>query len=92
MSDFSGEFVCCMVVCDCVMVKDRFHEILGLYETEHYVMGQQNPEQNGKRGCAQIFSHPCESASSTSDDHKFSRPNSDSHVLGLYGKLAEYRI
>ena len=43
-------------VCDCVMVKDRFHGVLGLSETEHCVLGQQNPEQNGKRGCAQ-FSH-----------------------------------
>ena len=37
-------------VCDCVIVKDRFHRILGLSETEHCVSGQQNPEQNGKRG------------------------------------------
>ena len=58
-------------VCDCVMVKDRFHEVLGLSETEHYVSGQQNPEQNGKQGCAQISAHPCESAASTSDDHNF---------------------
>ena len=39
-------------VCDCVMVKDQFHGVLGLFETEHCVPGQQNPEQNGKRGCA----------------------------------------
>ena len=58
-------------VCDCVMVKDRFHGVLGLSETEHCVPGQQNPEQNGKRGCAQISSHPCESALTTSDDHNF---------------------
>ena len=38
---FLGEFVCC--VCDCVMVKDRFHGVLGLSETEHCVSGQQNP-------------------------------------------------
>ena len=38
--------------CDCVMVKDRFHRVLRLSETEHCVLGQQNPEQNGKRGCA----------------------------------------
>ena len=35
---FSGEFVCC--VCDCVMVKDRFHGVLGLFETDHCVSGQ----------------------------------------------------
>ena len=34
-------------VCDCVMVKDRFHRVLGLSETEHNVSGQQNPKQNG---------------------------------------------
>ena len=56
---------------DCVMVKDRFHGVLGLSETEHCVLGQQNPEHNGKRGCAQIFAHPCKSAASTSDDHNF---------------------
>ena len=26
-------------VCDCVMVKDRIHEVLGLSKTEHCVMG-----------------------------------------------------
>ena len=31
-------------VCDCVMVKDRFHGVLGLSETEHCVSGQHNPE------------------------------------------------
>ena len=66
---FPGEFVCC--VCDCVMVKDRFHGVLGLSETEHCVSGQQNPEQNGKRGCAQISAPPCESAASTLDGHNF---------------------
>ena len=30
-----------------------------------------NPEQNGKRGCAQISAHPCESAVSTLDGHNF---------------------
>ena len=56
-------------VCDCVMVKDRFHRVLGLSETEHRVSGQQNPKHNGKRGCAQIPAHPCESAVSTLDGH-----------------------
>ena len=49
-------------VCDCVMVKDQFYGVLGLSKTEHCVLGWQNPEQNGKRGCAQISTHPCESA------------------------------
>ena len=30
-----------------------------------------NPEQNGKWGCAQISTHPCESAVPTLDDHNF---------------------
>ena len=53
------------------MVKDRFHRVLGMSETEHCVSEQQNPEQNGKRGCAQISAHPCESAVSTLDGHNF---------------------
>ena len=53
------------------MVKDRFHGVLGLSETEHCVSGQQNPEQNGKRGCAQISAPPCESVASTLNDHNF---------------------
>ena len=58
-------------VCDCVIVKGRFHRVLGLSEIEHCVSGQKNPEQNGKRGCAQIFAHPCESAALTLDGHNF---------------------
>ena len=58
-------------VCDCVMVEDHFYEVSGLSETEHCVLGWQNPEQNGKRGCAQISAHPCESAVSTLDGHNF---------------------
>ena len=58
-------------VCDCVMVKDQFYRVLGLFETEHCVLGRQNPEQNGKRGCAQISAHPCESSASTLDGHNF---------------------
>ena len=58
-------------VCDCVMVKDRFHRVLGLSKIEHCVSGQQNPEQNGKRWCAQISAHPCELAVSTLDSHNF---------------------
>ena len=56
---------------DCVMVKYRFHGVLGLSKTEHCVSRQQNPEQNGKRGCAQISAHPCESAASNLDGHNF---------------------
>ena len=58
-------------VCDCVMVKDRFHRVLGLSKIEHCVSGQQNPEHKGKRGCAQISAHPCESVVSNLDDHNF---------------------
>ena len=58
-------------VCDCVMVKDQFYEVSGLSETEHCVLGWQNPEHNGKRGCAQISSHLCESVASTLDGHNF---------------------
>ena len=32
---------------------------------------KKNPEQNGKRGCAQISAHPYESAASTLDGHNF---------------------
>ena len=58
-------------VCDCVMVKDQFYGVSGPSENEHCVLGWQNPEQNGKWGCAQISAHPCESAVSTLDDHNF---------------------
>ena len=58
-------------VCDYVMVKDQFYWVSGLSETEHCVLGWQNPEQNGKRGCPQISAHPCESAASTLDGHNF---------------------
>ena len=58
-------------VCDCVMVKYRFHRVLELFEIEHCVSGQQNPEHNGKWGCAQISAHSCESATSTLDGHNF---------------------
>ena len=51
-------------VCDCVMVKDQFYGVSGLSETEHCVLGWKNPEQNGKRGCAQIphtlVNRPCQ--------------------------------
>ena len=52
-------------------VKDWFHGVSGLSEIEHCVTGWQNPEHNGKRGCAQISAHPCKLAASTSDDHNF---------------------
>ena len=53
------------------MIKDRFHGVLGLSETEHCVPGWKNPKQNGKRWCAQISAHPCEPTVSTSDGHNF---------------------
>ena len=52
-------------------MKDRFHGVSGLSKIEHCVSGQQNPKQNGTRGCAHISAHPCELASSTSDGHNF---------------------
>ena len=58
-------------VYDCVMVKDQFYGVSGLSETEHYVLGWQNPKQNGKRGFAQISAHPCKSVASTLDGHNF---------------------
>ena len=51
-SVFQGNLYVVWFVSDCVMVKDRFHRVLALSETEHCVSGQLNPEQNGKRGCA----------------------------------------
>ena len=53
------------------MVQDQFYGVSGLSETEHYVLGWQNPEQNDKLRCAQISAHPCESAASTLDNHNF---------------------
>ena len=58
-------------VCNCVMVKGQFYGVSGLSETEHCVLRWQNPEQNGKRGCAQISAHHCESAVSTLNGHNF---------------------
>ena len=54
-----------------MLVKDQFYGALGLSETEHCVLGWQNPEHNGKRGCAQISAHPCESVASTLDGHNY---------------------
>ena len=51
-------------------VKNRFHEVSKLSETKHFP-GRQNPEHNGRRGCAQISAHRCKSALSTSDSHNF---------------------
>ena len=53
------------------MIKDQFYGVSGLFETEHCVLGWKNPEQNGKRGCAQISAHPRESVASTLDGHNF---------------------
>ena len=71
LSGFQANLFVVYFVCDCVMVKDQFLRVLGLSETKHCVSGQQNPEQNGKRGCAQISAHHCESATSTLDSHNF---------------------
>ena len=68
---FSVNLRCVWFGCCYVTIKDRFHGVLGLSETEHCVPGLQNSEQNGKRGCAHISAHLCESAASTSDDHNF---------------------
>ena len=68
---FRANLVVMWFVYDCVMVKDQFYRVLGLSKTEHCVLGWQNPKQNGKRGCAQISAHPCESAASTLDGHNF---------------------
>ena len=58
-------------VCDCVIIKDHFYWVLRLFEAENCVLGWKNLEHNGKRGCAQISTHPCESAASTLDGHNF---------------------
>ena len=68
---FRENFDVVWFVCDCVMVKDQFYRVSGLPETEHCVLGWKNPEMNGKRGCAQISAHPCESVVSTLDGHNF---------------------
>ena len=70
-SHFKANLKCVWFGCCCVTIKDRFHEVSGMSEIEYCVPERQNPEQNGKRGYAQIFVHPCKSAASTSDDHNF---------------------
>ena len=62
---------CVWFRCCCVTVKEWFHRVSGLSETEHYVPRRKNPERNGKWGCAQIFAHLCESATSTLNGHNF---------------------
>ena len=57
--------------CCCGTVKDWFHGVSGLSETEHCVSGRKNPEQNEKWGCAHISAHPCESVASNLNDHNF---------------------
>ena len=54
-----------------MIVKDLFYGVSGLFEAEHCFLGWKNPEQNGKRGCAQIFAHPYELAASALDGHNF---------------------
>ena len=56
---FRANLRCVWFGCCCVTVKDRFHGVSGLSKTEHCVPRWKNPEQNGKRGCAQISAHPC---------------------------------
>ena len=43
-SVFQANLYVVWFVYDCVMVKDRFHRVLGLSEIEHCVSGQQDPE------------------------------------------------
>ena len=68
---FRANLRCVWFGCCYVTVKDRFHGVSGLSDIEHCIPRRKNPEQNGKRGCAQIFAHPCESVASTLDGHKF---------------------
>ena len=42
-SVFQANLYVVWFVCDCVMVKEQFHGVLGLFETEHCVLKQQNP-------------------------------------------------
>ena len=49
-----------LFVCDCVMVKDWFNRVLGLSETEHCVLGQQNPEQNVPKFPHTLVNWPCQ--------------------------------
>ena len=53
-SVFGANLYVVWFVCDCVMVKDQFHGVLGLSKIEHCVSGQLNPEHNGKQGCAKM--------------------------------------
>ena len=66
---FRANLRCVWFGCCCVIVKDQFHGVSRPSETEHCVPRRQNPEQNDKRGCAQISALPCESAASTSNGH-----------------------
>ena len=46
-----------MLFCNCFIVKDQFHGVLGLSKIEHCVSGQKNPMQNGKQGVPK-YPHP----------------------------------
>ena len=45
-------------VCDWVMVKDRFHGVLGLFETEHCVPGQKKSRAERQTGVYPNFRTP----------------------------------
>ena len=51
-------------VCDCVMVKDQFYGVSGLSETEHCVLGWQNPKLNANGGVPKfphtLVNRPCQ--------------------------------
>ena len=52
-------------VCDCVMVKDRFHRVLGLFKIEHCVSRQQKSRAEWQTGVCPNFLHtlvnrPCQ--------------------------------
>ena len=45
-------------VCDCVMVKDQFHRVLGMSEIEHCVSGQQKFQAEWQTGVCPHFRTP----------------------------------
>ena len=68
---FRGNLYVMCSFCDYVMVKDKFLGFRDCSKPNTVFWDGKNPEQNGKRGYAQISAHPCESAVSTLDDHNF---------------------
>ena len=59
-SIFRANLYFMLFVCDCVMVKDQFHRVLGLSETKHCVSGEQNPEQNVPKFPHTLVNRPCQ--------------------------------